>query len=121
LPADQSFEFCPQESGENYDGLSLRPALPGDKTLSVAWDKENPPKVRYVYWNGSEHESYEYSNYYWLLELEDGRFASVSQLSSGTCSYCGSCSDDIAFARDILTAIQFGMGENERRMMGLSS
>lgn len=92
--------------------------MPGDK-IDTSFDKDNPPKVAYVYWHDEEHESYTFDNYYWLVEFEDGRFASISALSSGTCSHCGSCSDDIAFARTLREAVQFGMGENERRMMGI--
>ncbi len=53
------------------------------------------------------------------MELEDGRFASVSSMSSGTCSHCGSCSDDVAFARDLRDAVRYGMSQDARRMMGL--
>lgn len=99
--------------------MSLRSAIPGDE-IDTTYDKERPPEVVFVYWAHEEHESYEYYNNYWLVEFADGRFASVSSLSSGTCSYCGSSSDDVAFARTLREAVQFGMGEAERQKMGIS-
>lgn len=118
VPSPFVFDFQHQPGdAENYSGWSVRPARPG--SAPVEWDGRTG--VAYVYRRGESHELWTYHNACWLVGLKDGRFALVSQLSSGTCSYCASASDDAVIGDTLEDVIVFGMGDTERRLAGLGS
>lgn len=110
------FDFFTQEGDENYSGFSKRSAFPG---ASISKEYNSLEDVSYVYWEIRISEDWTYSNRYYLVSMKDGRYAFFSSLSSGTCSYCSSASDDVAFGSTLEEVVKFGMGEEERRLAGL--
>lgn len=110
------FDFFVQEGDENYSGFSKRSAFPG---ANVSTEYNSAEDVAYVYWETKISEPWTYSNRYYLVAMKDGRYAFFSSLSSGTCSYCSSASDDVAFGSTLEEVVKFGMGEEERKLAGL--
>jgi hypothetical protein len=111
-PADFLNKF--PDPGENYQGLTIRHALPGRPTPSF-----DTSDAAAVLWYGDESASYSFYYKYWLLRLKDGRYAFASSKSDGTCSYCGGSSDDVAIADRIEDVIIYGMGDHERDLLGI--
>lgn len=101
-------------TGENAEGWFFEP-VEGDGDCEVGpFTEADVAKVLSEY---TASMGYEYHNRYWLVLLNDGRFALISDEESGTCSYCGSSVGRVLFSTDYRKMYEFGLTEELRNFM----